>query len=544
MTKYIFVTGGVVSSIGKGIAAASIGRILKSRGLTVTLQKLDPYLNVDPGTMSPYQHGEVFVTEDGAETDLDLGHYERFIDENLTQTSNVTSGGIYSSVIGKERQGEFLGGTIQVIPHVTDEIKRQILKVAADSKAQIVISEIGGTVGDIEGQPFLEAIRQMRHDVGPENTLFVHLTLLPYLVASEEVKTKPTQHSVKELRSIGIQPDVILCRSDYPVPDGHRDKIALFCNVEKRAVIPLETVSNIYEIPLVLDEAGLGDIIVNKLNLKRGKSKSDLKEWREMVERMKAPKEALSIALVGKYVQLKDSYISIREALNHAALEHNRDVNLLWIDSEELETQNVHSVLRDAQGIVVPGGFGYRGIEGMIMAAKYARERKIPYLGLCLGMHIMVIEYARHILGSSDPNSSEFVPDTCYPVIDLLPEQREIKDKGGTMRLGRCACVPVPGTLTARAYNGARAYERHRHRFEFNNEFKELLENGGLVIGGLSPDGRLVEVTEVADHPWMVGTQAHPEFLSRPYRPHPLFIDFIAAASGTLREGDQHSLLL
>ncbi len=541
MTKFIFVTGGVVSSIGKGIAAASIGRILKNRGLTVTLQKLDPYLNVDPGTMSPYQHGEVFVTEDGAETDLDLGHYERFIDENLTQASNVTSGGIYSVVIGKERKGEFLGGTIQVIPHVTDEIKRQIWKVAEKTSAQVVITEIGGTVGDIEGQPFLEAIRQMRHDIGRENTLFVHLTLLPYIAASEEVKTKPTQHSVKELRSIGIQPDVILCRSDYPVPDGHRDKIALFCNVEREAVIPLETVSNIYEIPLILDEAGLGTIIVDKLKL--GGAKSDLREWREMVERMQAAKESLSIALVGKYVKLKDAYISVRESLNHAALKHDRDVDILWVDSEELEKKDVNSVLRNVQGIVVPGGFGYRGIEGMITAAKYAREKKIPYLGLCLGMHIMVIEYARHVLGSPDPNSSEFVADTCYPVIDLLPEQRQIEDKGGTMRLGRYACVPVQGTLTARAYNGRQVYERHRHRFEFNNEFRKLLEEGGLVIGGLSPDGRLVEVVEVADHPWMVGTQAHPEFMSRPYRPHPLFNDFIGAAKGVLREGTQHSFI-
>ncbi len=541
MTKFIFVTGGVVSSIGKGIAAASIGRILKSRGLTVTLQKLDPYLNVDPGTMSPYQHGEVFVTDDGAETDLDLGHYERFIDENLTQASNVTSGRIYSAVIGKERKGEFLGGTIQVIPHVTDEIKRQIWKVAEKTGAQVVITEIGGTVGDIEGQPFLEAIRQMRHDVGRENTLFVHLTLLPYIAASEEVKTKPTQHSVKELRSIGIQPDVILCRSDYPVPDGHRDKIALFCNVEREAVIPLETVSNIYEIPLILDEAGLGDIIVNRLKL--GGSKSDLQEWREMVDRMKVTKKSLSIALVGKYVKLKDSYISVREALNHAALKHDRDVNILWVDSEELENQDVNSVLHNVQGIVVPGGFGYRGIEGMIKAAKYARERKIPYLGLCLGMHIMVIEYARHVLSSSDPNSSEFVPDTRYPVIDLLPEQRQIKDKGGTMRLGRYACIPVTGTLTDKAYNGIQVYERHRHRFEFNNDFRKLLEKGGLIIGGLSPDGQLVEVVEVADHPWMVGTQAHPEFLSRPYRPHPLFNDFIKAAKCTLIEGTQRSFI-
>ena len=542
MTKFIFVTGGVVSSIGKGIAAASIGRILKSRGLSVTLQKLDPYLNVDPGTMSPYQHGEVFVTEDGAETDLDLGHYERFIDENLTEASNVTSGQIYGNVIGRERRGDFLGGTIQIVPHVTDEIKKQIWKVAEESGAEVVISEIGGTVGDIEGQSFLEAIRQMRHDVGPENSLFVHLTLLPYLAASEEVKTKPTQHSVKELRSIGIQPDVILCRSDYPVPDGHRDKIALFCNVEKDAVIPMVTVPNIYQIPLILDEAGLGDYVIDRLHLP--KSEPNLEEWRRMVERMMCPKEPLLVALVGKYVQLKDSYISVREALRHAALAHDRDVEILWVDSEELENQDVDAVLKDVQGIIIPGGFGYRGIEGMIKAARYARENGIPYLGLCLGMHIMVIEYARHVLGSPGPNSSEFVPDTCHPVIDLLPEQRDVEDKGGTMRLGRCLCIPVPGTKTAQAYNGQQVWERHRHRFEFNNDYREILGKGGLVISGLSPDERLVEVVEVADHPWMVATQAHPEFLSRPYRPHPLFSDFIQAARDILREGDQHPLPL
>ncbi len=542
MTKFIFVTGGVVSSIGKGIAAASIGRILKNRGLNVTLQKLDPYLNVDPGTMSPYQHGEVFVTEDGAETDLDLGHYERFIDEFLTDASNVTSGQIYGGVIGRERRGDFLGGTIQVVPHVTDQIKAKIWELAEQSGADVVISEIGGTVGDIEGQPFLEAIRQMRHDVGPGNVLYVHLTLLPYIAASEEVKTKPTQHSVKELRSIGIQPDVILCRSDYPVPDGHRDKIALFCNVEKEAVIPLVTVSNIYEIPLILDEAGLGDYIVNYMNLDA--APPDLSEWREMVERMQRPKESVLIALVGKYVQLKDSYISVREALRHAALKHDRDVEILWIDSEELEKEDVNAVLRDAQGIVVPGGFGYRGIEGMIMAARYAREKMVPYLGLCLGMHVMVIEYARHVLSSHEPNSSEFVQDTCYPVIDLLPEQRDIEDKGGTMRLGRYACVMIPGTKTSSAYDGSTVYERHRHRFEFNNEFREMLQAGGLILSGLSPDRELVEIVEAAGHPWMVGTQAHPEFLSRPYRPHPLFCGFIEAAKDILREGDQHPLPL
>ena len=542
MTKYVFVTGGVVSSVGKGIATASIGRILKSRGICVTLQKLDPYLNVDPGTMSPYQHGEVFVTEDGAETDLDLGHYERFTDENLTQASNVTSGQIYSGVIGKERRGDFLGGTIQVVPHVTDRMKQEILKVADVSKADVVVSEIGGTVGDIEAQSFLEAIRQMRVDLGPNNVMYIHVTLLPYISASEEVKTKPTQHSVKELRSIGIQPDVIICRSDYPVPDGHRDKIALFCDVEKKAVIPLVTVENIYEVPLILDEAGLGDYIVDRLSLSAGEP--DLSAWRNMVERMKAPKESIPVALVGKYVQLKDSYISVREALRHAALAHDRDVDIRWIDSEELEQDGAESVLDEVQGIIVPGGFGHRGIEGMIKAAKYARINGIPYLGLCLGMHVLVIEYARHVLNSCDPNSTEFVPDTCYPVIDLLPEQRTVEEKGGTMRLGRYACRTISGTKSALAYEGDEVFERHRHRFEFNNDFREALEKGGLVIGGMSPDGRLVEIAEVKDHPWMVGTQAHPEFLSRPNRPHPLFYDFIGAAKEILRVGNQHPLPL
>ena len=542
MTKYIFVTGGVVSSVGKGIAVASIGRILKSRNLTVVPQKLDPYLNVDPGTMSPFQHGEVFVTEDGAETDLDLGHYERFIDVNLTQASNVTSGQVYSCVIGKERRGEFLGGTIQVVPHVTNEIKKCIRQVAEESGAQVVISEIGGTVGDIEGQPFLEAIRQMRSDVGQDNVLYVHVTLLPHIGATEEVKTKPTQHSVKELRSIGIQPDVILCRSDFPVPEEHRDKIALFCNVEKRAVIPLVTVSNIYEVPLILDEAGLGDYIVERLSLPA--SDRNLVEWQEMVKHMNAPKESVTIALVGKYVQLKDSYLSVREALRHAALAHDRDVNILWVDSEELESEGAESALRDAQGIIVPGGFGYRGIEGMIRAAQYARVNGVPYLGLCLGMHVMVIEYARQVLCSDEPNSREFSVDTCYPVIDLLPGQREVTDMGGTMRLGTYPCALVPDTKAAMAYNGAPVRERHRHRFEFNNQYRDVLERGGLVLSGLSPDERLVEISEAGDHVWMVGTQFHPEFSSRPNRPHPLFSDFIRAAKGVLREGDQHPLPL
>lgn len=542
MAKYIFVTGGVVSSVGKGITVASIGRILKSRNLTVSLQKVDPYLNVDPGTMSPFQHGEVFVTEDGAETDLDLGHYERFIDVSLTRASNVTAGQIYSEVISKERRGDFLGGTIQVVPHVTNEIKRRILRVAEESKAQVVISEIGGTVGDIEGQPFLEAIRQMRNDLGRDNVLYVHVTLLPYISATEEVKTKPTQHSVKELHSIGIQPDVIICRSDYPVPEDQRNKIALFCNVEKNAVIPLITVSNIYEVPLILDEAGLGDYIIDRLSLPA--SGRDLEEWRSMVERMKSPKEVISIALVGKYVQLKDSYLSVREALRHAALAHERDVEIIWVDSEELERDGAESRLRKAQGIIVPGGFGCRGIEGMIKAARYARVNGVPYLGLCLGMHVMVVEYARHVLQSQEPNSREFSADTRYPVIDFLPEQRQVQNKGGTMRLGIYPCMMVPHTRAAAAYNNSLAYERHRHRLEFNNEFRDVLERGGLILSGLSPDGKLVEISEACNHPWMVGTQFHPEFASRPNRPHPLFADFVKLAKSILREGKQHPLPL
>jgi CTP synthase len=542
MTKYIFVTGGVVSSVGKGITVASIGRILKSRGLIVSLQKLDPYINVDPGTMSPFQHGEVFVTEDGAETDLDLGHYERFIDINLTAASNVTSGQIYSSVIAKERQGVFLGGTIQVIPHVTNEIKEQIQKVGRGREAQVVIGEVGGTVGDIEGQPFLEAIRQMRNDIGRDNVLYVHVTLLPHISATGELKTKPTQHSVKELRSIGIQPDVIICRSDYPVPDELKDKIALFCDVEKRAVIPLPTVSNIYEVPLILEEAELGEFIVEKLGLPA--RESDLSEWHELVERMNRPKEAVSIAIVGKYVKLQDSYLSVREALRHAALFHDRDVNIIWVDSEELEKDEGEALLRSAQGIVVPGGFGIRGIEGMVRAARYAREHELPYLGLCLGMHIMVIEYARHILHSGEPNSTEFAVDTCYPVIDLLPEQRQVKEKGGTMRLGSYPCHLLAGTQAAAAYQMPVVYERHRHRFEFNNDFRGDLERAGLIPSGLSPDNRLVEIEELRDHPWMIGTQFHAEFTSRPNRSHPLFRDFIGVAKGVLREGDQRPLPL
>ena len=535
--KFIFVTGGVVSSVGKGITVASIGRLLRSRKIDVALQKLDPYLNVDPGTMSPFQHGEAFVTEDGAETDLDLGHYERFTDTSLTRSSSVTSGQVYSSIIMGERRGDFLGGTIQVIPHVTDEIKRRIREVGEERNAEVVISEIGGTVGDIEGQPFLEAIRQMRGELGKENTLYIHVTYLPYLSCTDELKTKPTQHSVKELRSMGIHPDVIILRSDHPIPEELREKVSLFCDVEKRAVIPLVTVKNIYEVPLILEEWGLCDLIIEKLGLTvRGE---DLSDWRRMIERMNEEKEKINIALVGKYVKLKDAYISVREALKHAALYHGMDVELDWVDSEEIEAEGPHRLLRHAQGIVVPGGFGVRGIEGMIMAARYARENRIPYLGLCLGMQVMVIEFARYVFGSDEPNSTEFDPETLYPVIDLLPEQKGVKDKGGTMRLGLYPCQLVPGTKAREAYGESIVYERHRHRFEFNNDFREVLTERGLVLSGISPDGRLVEIVELKDHPWMVGVQFHPEFASRPLKPHPLFVSFLGKAKEVLREGAQ-----
>ena len=542
MAKYIFVTGGVVSSVGKGITVASIGTILKSRQISVSVQKLDPYLNVDPGTMSPYQHGEVFVTQDGAETDLDLGNYERFIDANLTAESNVTSGQIYSAVIAKERQGDFLGGTIQVVPHVTTEIKERFTRLAQKSKAEVVIIEVGGTVGDIEGQPFLEAARQMRNDVGRDNVLYIHVTLLPYLTSTQEVKTKPTQHSVNELRRIGIQPDIIICRSDYPISEGIRDKISLFCDVDRKAVIPLPTVDTIYEVPLLLEEEGLGQLVVGKLGLKA--RRTDLSQWQELVRRVKEPHEPVNIALVGKYVELKDAYFSVREALHHAALHHNRDLDLHWVRSEDLEQNGTDALLRSAQGIVVPGGFGIRGIEGMVKAASYARNNDIPYFGLCLGMQVMVIEFARYALGSTEPNSTEFDAATPYPVIDLLPEQKGIVQKGGTMRLGNYPCQLAPGSHAANAYGQSLVYERHRHRFEFNNQFRDILQKAGMVYSGLSPDGKLVELCELANHPWMVSCQFHPEFGSRPGRPHPLFRDFIGVAKDVLREGAQPSLPL
>jgi CTP synthase len=542
MSKYIFVTGGVVSSVGKGISVASIGRILKSRAISVSVQKLDPYLNVDPGTMSPYQHGEVFVTQDGAETDLDLGHYERFIDIDLTSASNVTSGQIYSAVIAGERRGDYLGGTIQVIPHVTNEIKRKIREVAELSGAEVIIVEVGGTVGDIEGLPFLEAIRQMRNEEGRDNVLYVHVTFLPHIATTNELKTKPTQHSVNELRRIGIQPDIILCRSDYEIPQNLKDKISLFCDVAKEAVIPLVTAETIYEVPLMLEETGLSDLIIDRLGLEA--KNVDLTQWREMVAKLKTPKEPVNIALVGKYVELQDAYYSVREALCHAGLHHDRQINILWVHSEDLQSNDNTNLLKSAQGIIVPGGFGYRGIEGMIAAVNYARQNSIPYLGLCLGMQVMVIEFGRYALSSNQVNSTEFDPNTPYPVIDLLPEQHEVTEMGGTMRLGTYPCHLVPLTQAANAYGEDIVYERHRHRFEFNNRFREPLGQKGLIPSGLSPDNRLVEIVEIKDHPWMVACQFHPEFKSRPNHPHPLFYSFVGAAKKTLVEGTQVTLPL
>jgi len=535
MTKYIFVTGGVVSGLGKGVTVASIGLLLKTWGIRVAAMKLDPYLNVDPGTMSPYQHGEVFVTEDGAETDLDLGHYERFIDENLNKLSNVTSGQIYNDVITKERRGDYLGGTIQVIPHVTNEIKRHIGQMARLSEADVVLVEIGGTVGDIEGLPFLEAIRQMRKDVGSENALYIHLTWLPFLAASKELKTKPTQHSVRELRDIGIQPDVIIVRSDYPVDDDAQEKIALFCDVDQNAVIPMVTVDTIYKVPLSLQEAGLDELLVDRLALNAAEGpRNGLSAWRRIVTELSRPKERINVGIVGKYVELEDAYLSVKEALIHAALAEGYELDIEWISSESLEKGRDLDRLDGLDGIVVPGGFGYRGIEGKIVAARFARTRDVPYLGLCLGMQVLCIEFARAALDSEEPNSTEFNMSTEMPVIDLMPEQRDIADMGGTMRLGIYPCQLLPdskaGAAYARAGHPERINERHRHRFEFNNAYRDQLESRGLVLSGRSPDGRLVEIVELADHPFMLGTQFHPEFKSRPTSPHPLFSAFIRAA--------------
>ncbi len=529
MAKYVFVTGGVTSSLGKGITAASIGRILKSRGLSVSILKLDPYINVDPGTMSPYQHGEVFVTDDGAETDLDLGHYERFIDENLSQLSNVTTGRIYQAVIAKERRGDYLGGTVQVIPHITNEIKERIGRVARDARADVVIVEVGGTVGDIESLPFLEAIRQMRKDVGRTNVLYVHVTLLPALAATGELKTKPTQHSVKELRGIGIQPDVIIARADEPVPDELREKIALFCDVPTEAVIPAPTAETIYEVPLQLPAHGLDALIVRELGLDQA-TEANLSGWRALVALIKKPKPELEIALVGKYIELPDAYLSVTEAVRHAGWAHGRSIVIRWVDSESLTEDTYRQRLAGAAGILVPGGFGHRGIEGKVLAARYAREERVPYLGLCLGLQCGVIEFARGVVGAKDANSTEFDMFTNDPVIDFMPDQRDMEEKGGTMRLGLYPARLTAGSKAAQAYGEEVVYERHRHRFEVSNRYRDALEKSGMLLSGQSPDGRLVEIVELRDHPWYVASQFHPEFRSRPDRPHPLFAGFVKAA--------------
>ncbi|MCP5094726.1 MAG: CTP synthase [Chloroflexi bacterium] len=529
MTKYIFFTGGVVSSVGKGVTAAALGRLLKARGFSVAVQKLDPYINVDPGTMSPYQHGEVFVTEDGAETDLDLGHYERFIDINASQRSNVTTGRVYAEVIARERRGDYLGGTIQVIPHITNEIKRCIRLVAKESKADVVLVEVGGTVGDIESLPFMEALRQMRSDVGRKNTMYVHVTFLPYIGASQELKTKPTQHSVRELRGIGIHPDVIIARADHHIPKEHIKKIALFCDVKKRAVIPAVTSDILYNIPLLLAETGLDDYVVHRLKLE-DKQERDMHEWKTMIDEIRTPKPSIRIGIVGKYVELHDAYMSVRESLYHAGITNNRTVEVEWIHSGELEKGKGWKKFEGLDGVVVPGGFGERGIEGKIQTARWARENNVPYLGLCLGMQVMCIELARHALQSEDVNSTEFNSRTEHPVISLMADQHQLTDMGGTMRLGAYPCELVPGTKAAKAYAAPLIHERHRHRWEFNNSYRSRLEEQGMVFSGLSPDGRLVEIAELTNHPFMMGSQFHPEFKSRPNRPHPLFDAFLAAA--------------
>jgi len=528
LAKHIFVTGGVVSSLGKGITAASLGRLLKSRGFKVTIQKLDPYLNVDPGTMSPFQHGEVFVTDDGTETDLDLGHYERFIDENLGKDSNVTAGQIYWSIVTKERRGEFLGGTVQVIPHVTNEIKQRILNLATNDDKHIVITEVGGTVGDIESLPFLEAIRQFKKDVGKENVLHIHVTLVPYLESSSELKTKPTQHSVKELRSIGIQPDIIVARCDRPIDVSIKRKIGLFCDIEPASVITAIDADNLYVIPLKLHEEGLDDIVVDRLKLKNGTT--DLSEWQGLVERIRRVENKVKIGLVGKYVQLPDAYLSVVEALKHGGYFNNTDVEIVWVDAETVSQEEVERQLASVDGILVPGGFGIRGIEGKIHAIRFARENKLPFLGVCLGLQCAVVEFARNVVGLEGANSSEFDPETPHPVIDLLPEQKTVEDMGGTMRLGAYPCKITKDSYAYRAYGATDIEERHRHRYEVNSEYIEALVKAGLVLSGLSPDGRLVEIVEIKDHPWFVGTQFHPEFKSRPNRPQPLFRDFVGAA--------------
>ena len=528
MVRYVFVTGGVVSSLGKGITAASLGRLLKNRGLKVSVVKLDPYINVDPGTMSPYQHGEVFVTQDGAETDLDLGHYERFIDEELARHNNVTTGQIYESVIGKERRGDYLGHTVQVIPHITNEIKERILCVGKGDSYDVVIVEIGGTVGDIESLPFLEAIRQLKSDLGRDRTLYIHVTLVPYIDMAGELKTKPTQHSVKELRSIGIQPDIIVCRTGQPLDDDLKSKIALFCDTLKEAVIQNVDADSIYEVPLLLREEGLDSIACERLGLRC--DEPEMSSWETMVWRLKNPESDVRIALVGKYVQLQDAYMSVTEALRHAGIVNDCRIEIDWIQADGFEECDAESLLGSADGILVPGGFDYRGVEGKIAAANYARMHRVPFFGLCLGMQCAVIEFARGVCGMADAHSAEFDRDTPYPVIDLMPEQKSVEDFGGTMRLGSYPCRMRPDSLAGKAYGCPEVSERHRHRYELNNEFRDRLERHGMVMSGVSPDGRLVEIIELSDHPWFVGTQFHPEFRSRPNKPHPLFTAFVEAA--------------
>lgn len=529
MPKYIFVTGGVVSSLGKGITAASLGRLLKARGLKVTLQKFDPYLNVDPGTMSPYQHGEVYVTDDGAETDLDLGHYERIVDIDLSKYSSITSGKIYWSVLNKERRGDYLGGTVQVIPHITNEIKHMLKRVATVSNVDVVITEIGGTVGDIESQPFLEAIRQIRYEVGRENVMYIHVTLLPYLSKAGELKTKPTQHSVKELLSIGIQPDVLVCRTEKELSMDLKTKIALFCNVEKQNVIQNLDADSLYDIPLLLEKEGLAKIVCEHFDLKC--NEPDLSEWTDMVERSKIPSQCVKIAMVGKYVELRDAYLSVAEALKHAGIDNSADVEIIWVQSEEVTKDNCGKILGSCDGILVPGGFGDRGIEGKILAAKYARENNVPFLGICLGMQMAVVEFARNVLQYSDADSTEFNQDTSHPMIDIMNDQKDVENKGGTMRLGSYPCKLIEGTKVSEAYEGVGMInERHRHRYEFNNKFRNICEENGLIISGTSPDNKLVEIVELKNHPWFVASQFHPEFKSRPTRSHPLFKGFINAS--------------
>ena len=528
MTKYIFVTGGVVSSLGKGIVAASVGRVLKNRGLKVTLQKFDPYLNVDPGTMSPYQHGEVFVTEDGAETDLDLGHYERFIDVNLGQYSNVTAGRVYSSIIEKERRGDYLGGTVQVIPHVTNEIKSRVLLAGESSDADVVITEIGGTTGDIESLPFLEAIRQIRSDLGRENVCFIHCTLLPYIKAAGEMKTKPTQQSVKELRGLGIQPDIIVVRNELALNDELRAKISLFCDIPKQNVIESRDVSNLYQLPVNLKAQKIDDIVLKHFGLTA--PEANMTEWLSLVDRVDNLKENVRIALVGKYVELHDAYISVVESLKHAGYKHNAKVKIDWIQSEDITEENVHEYLKDADGILVPGGFGNRGVEGKITTIKYARENNVPFFGICLGMQLAAVEFARNVCGLTGAHSSELGPNTPYPIINLLADQENVVEMGGTLRLGSYPCTLAEGSVAHKEYGEINITERHRHRYEFNNFYRDRLTDKGMVLSGVSPDGKLVEIVEIPEHPWFVAGQFHPEFKSRPEKAHPLFAGFIKAS--------------